>query len=87
MKDIVYIEAGDNIVDAKAAAAKYSKKNPGVYVTLSSLFGTAFIHADKHLHIFAPTSTIGGIYWKAGKEKPFTDAQKIADQNATPNMS
>ena len=81
------IEAGHNMVDAKAAAAKYSKKNPRVYVTLSSLFGTAYIHEDKHLHVFAPSSSIGDVYWKAGKEKPFTSAQKIADQNATPHMS
>jgi len=76
------------IDEAKVAAAKYSAAHPKVYVTVESCFGL-YLGAEKRLHVFAPTdNSLLGIngYWKRGKFKPFTAAQKQADQDATPTM-
>jgi hypothetical protein len=76
------------IDEAKVAAAKYSLAHPNVYVRVGSCFG-AYLVAEKRLHVFAPTDySLLGIngYWKRGKFKPFTAAQKQADQDATPTM-
>jgi hypothetical protein len=83
------IPAGNTIAEAKQTAAKYSKAHPDLYVRVSSCFGL-FLITEKRLHIFAPTDysllDING-YWKRGKFKPFTKAQKQADQDATPTMN
>ena len=71
---------------ARQEAIKLSKANPKLYYTLFDCFGV-FIGESKRLHIFAPGDSFYPCYFKAGEEKPFTQAQIIADQNATPTMS
>jgi hypothetical protein len=78
----------NTIAEAKAEAAKYSLAHPDVYVRVGNCFGACLL-TEKRLHVFAPTDysllDING-YWKRGKFKPFTAAQKQADQDATPTM-
>jgi len=80
--------AVNSIDEAKIAAAKYSAAHPDLYVRVGSCFG-AYLVVEKRLHIFAPTDysllDING-YWKRGKFKPFTAAQRQADQDATPTF-
>lgn len=80
------IPAGNTLDEARAFAARLSLERPGMYVTLYACFGI-FAKAEKRLHTFAPSDSIGDSYWLNGKEKPFTSAQRIADQNATPTLS
>jgi hypothetical protein len=78
----------NTINEAKDEATKYSEAHPNLYVRIGSCFG-AFLIVEKRLHVFAPTDysllDING-YWKRGKFKPFTDAQRQADQDATPTV-
>lgn len=69
--------------EARAYARHLSTENPGKYVTLFTCFGIFATVADR-LHVFAPTDSWGGSYWLNGKEKPFSAAQKLADELATP---
>ncbi len=46
-----------------------------------------FIEDKKRLNVFDPSDSCYPYYFKAGKQKPFTESQVIADQNATPLMS
>lgn len=80
------IPAGNTPAEARATALKLSRANPGMYVTIFSCFG-AYCSIHKRLHVNAPTDSWGNSYWLNGKEKPFTEAQRIADQLATPTMS
>ena len=79
------IEAGKTAAEGRAFAKTLSIKNPGMYVTLYTCFGL-YAHLSKRLHVFAPTDSYGPSYWLNGKERPFTENQRIADQNATPTM-
>lgn len=80
------IPAGTNATEARATALKLSRANPGMYVTIFSCFG-AYCHMGKSLHVNAPTDSWGKSYWLNGVEKPFTSAQRLADDLATPTMS
>ena len=73
------------VSEAVKDAIKLSKANPKLYYTLYDCFGI-FIAEHKRLNIFAPTDSFYKAYFKGGKEKLFTEAQRIADQNATPFM-
>lgn len=75
---------------ARKAALKLSGENPRAYVTITPAFGW-MVTVSKRLNVFAPsdsTEPFGrtGTYWLNGVEKPFTQKQKIADQNKTPLM-
>lgn len=80
------IPAGKTLDEARAFAKLLSIKNPGKYITLYACFG---IYAAIHdrLHIHGPSDSIVNHYWLNGLVKPYTKAQRIADQNATPTMS
>ena len=69
----------------RAAALQASLDNPGSYVHMWSAFGLG-ITISKRLHVNAPGDAYGDTYWLNGKEKPFTEAQIIADQLATPQL-
>ena len=75
-----------NIKTARLEALRLSKANPQNYYTFFACFGV-FIDCQKRLHIFAPSDSCYPYYFKNGQEKPFTEAQRIADQNATPLMA
>ena len=81
------IEAGNNWEEASAAALAHSQTHPGVYVTIVADFGQAFLITGKALHVFAPTDSLGGVYWLNGKEKKFTDRQVARDSESTPILS
>ena len=72
--------------DAKKEAIALSKANPGMYVLVHPLFGTAYAWMSKRLNVFAPHDTPFDWYVLNGKVKQFTNSQIIADQNATPMM-
>jgi len=76
----------NSVKEARAAALALSKRNPRLYYMLYSAFGLFVSAGSKRLHVFAPSSAWGGTYWIGGKEKRFTSAQKIEDQNRTPTM-
>tara|TARA_R110002051_G_scaffold260961_1_gene320863 strand:+ start:340 stop:582 length:243 start_codon:yes stop_codon:yes gene_type:complete len=69
----------------RAAALQASLDNPGSYVHMWSAFGLG-ITVSKRLHVNAPGDAYGDTYWLNGKEKPFTEAQIIADELATPQL-
>ena len=75
-----------NEQDAKAEAVALSLSNPGLYVEVFACFGL-FAALRKRLNVFMPSDSVFGWYALNGKVKQFTDAQVIADQNATPMMS
>ena len=78
--------------EATAAAQQYSATHPALYVRLGSCFDL-HLAAENRLHIFAPSSCPWWLpdewrgYWKGGKFRPFTTAQAIADERATPTMA
>lgn len=78
----------NSLKDARAAALKMSQENPKVYVTLFAMFAL-IIHTSKRLDVFQPSDSPRDCksYWLNGKEKPFSQKQVIACQNATPMMS
>ena len=83
------IAAAQIVGDEEFAAGndlELSKANPGKYVTLYACFGL-FVRLDDHLHVHAPTDSVGGSYWLNGRAHPFTDSQHGADQRATPALS
>lgn len=84
------ISAGKTIQEAKDFAQKLSAKNPSKYITLYSCFGL-FAEINDRLHIHAPSDSGSPLlntgYWLKGKERPFTEKQSIADQNATPTLT
>ena len=79
------INAGKNEAEAKANALQASIDNKGQYVTLYSCFGI-FMKISKSLHVFDPSDSLFGVYWLNGKEKPFTLAQQIKDEQSTPSI-
>ena len=78
----------NTLKEARQVALRLSRANPRLYYTFYSCFGIGISEA-KHLHIFAPSDSPMGIdyYFKNGQQKQFTEAQRIADQNATPMMA
>jgi len=70
---------------AKPEAIQISRANPGKYITVVSAFG-AFAGISNRLHVFAPSDSCVGWYVLNGEVKSFTEAQIIADQNATPAL-
>lgn len=80
------IEAGRTLRAAKAFAAQRSLEHPGKYVTLYACFGL-YAQMSSSLHVFAPSDSVGGVYWLNGLERPFTDSQHGEDQRATPALS
>ena len=79
------VEAGQNLKTAKQFAMQLSKNNPNKYIMLVACFGI-FAVVHNRLNVFAPSDSCCKSYWLNGKEKKFTTAQKVADQNATPNL-
>ena len=75
-----------NLTEARAIALRLSEENAGKYITLVACFGIVANIADR-LHTFAPSDSIHDHYFLNGREKPFTNSQRVADQNATPTMS
>jgi len=87
MPELIYT----TIEEARAAILKESQAAPSLYFWITDCFGWLIISA-KRLPVHAPSqgshwSGSTSSYWKAGKERDFSDRQRIADQNATPTMS
>ena len=80
------IKAGSNEAEARANALQASIDNKGQYVTLYACFGI-FMKLSKSLHVFDPSDSLFGVYWLNGKEKSFTMAQQIKDEQSTPSMT
>jgi|TARA_R100000093_G_C1874498_1_gene52314 hypothetical protein len=84
------ISAGKTIPEAKDFAQRLSAENPGKYVTIYSCFGL-FAEINDRLHINAPSGSgspfLNAGYWLNGKERPFTEKQRIADEKATPALT
>ena len=80
------IFAGNTLKEGKAKAKQVSVEQAGKYVTLTACFGL-FVTVSDRLHRFAPSDSVGGVYWLNGSEKGFTDAQIIRDQNETPTLA
>ena len=80
------IKAGQNLKTAKQFALQLSKDNPNKYIALIACFGIFAVMYNR-LNVFSPSDSCCESYWLNGKEKQFTAAQKIADQNATPTLS
>ena len=77
-----------NVDEAKAEMVALSLKSPGMYFLPVTCFGLFYITC-KRLPLEAPSDEIGPWKWYVlnGKVKGFTEAQVIADQQATPTMS
>ncbi len=84
--DANLLEVDKTYKDACETAQKLSLEHAGKYVTLFTCFGI-FAFISKSLDVQAPSDSLGGYYWLNGKRKPFTKAQKIADDLATPMLS
>ena len=78
------IAAGNTLEEAHAFAQALSLESSN-YVTLSTCFGI-FATTSKRLHVHAPSDSIGNSYWLKGIEHSFTDAQRGADERATPDL-
>lgn len=76
----------DTLADARRYAQTFSHAHHGVYVTLHACFGV-LVTTSKRLNVHAPSDSCTTSYWLNGTEKAFTNAQQVADQNATPTMS
>ena len=75
-----------NEADCLDHAIKLSLDNPGMYVSVFVDFGCAGFNISRSLNVFAPSSSTYTWYVLNGKQRHFTEAQRIADQNATPMM-
>jgi hypothetical protein len=80
------IPVGSTEVEAKKKCIKLSKQNTGMYVYAVAAFGL-FALIQKRLPVFAPSGTPFNWYILNGTVKQFTEAQVIADQNATPILN
>jgi len=78
-------ELNGNIEKAKKQIMEMSKKRPTKYFTLYACFGL-FVQEANSIGVHTPSDSIGGVYWKAGKERQFTECQIIIDQVNTPTM-
>jgi hypothetical protein len=79
-----------NIDDARQAAIAASQEDASRYFWIEDCFGWCVCSASR-LQIHTPSDATDftgntGTYWRNGKERSFTDAQRIADQNATPTL-
>jgi hypothetical protein len=79
------------IDEARAAALAASQDDASRYFWIENCFGW-FVNSANRLAIHTPSyasdwSGKTGSYWKNGKERNFSEKQRIADQNATPTMS
>ena len=63
-------------------AREASRANPGKYITVVRHGFGIKVHADARLDREAPSRRLLSFYVLNGKRRPFTDAQRIADQNA-----
>jgi len=79
------IFAGKNETEAKENARKASIDNKGKYITLYACFGI-YMQISKRFNVHDPSDSLFGAYWLNGKEKAFTDAQIIRDEQATPSL-
>jgi len=70
--------------DVAPAAAAYSRANPGKYVTVTVDFGDVRAIAATRLGVYSPTDSWGEHYWLNGNARPFTEAQRAADWQASP---
>lgn len=79
--------AAHNREDARIEMKRISKQHPGKYCVPCACFGI-FLHVLGKLHVNAPSDTPIGLkfYYLNGVEKPFTEAQRIACQQATPAL-
>jgi len=80
-----------NLNEARDAIVTASASDPSSYFWISNCFGWV-INSGKRLPVNAPSdgshwSGMTASYWKGGKERNFSEKQRIADQNATPMMS
>jgi hypothetical protein len=85
------IKTYTTLSEARDAALRESEAAPSLYFWIYDCFGWA-IDSAQRLPVYAPSdgthwSGRTGSYWKAGKERDFSDKQRIADQNATPTLS
>ncbi len=72
--------------EAKAEAIELSLAHPGQYVLVHADFGAvATLH--KRLPAQAPSDSPFNWYALNGKTRTFTEAQHVANQLATPDMS
>jgi hypothetical protein len=72
--------------EAREFARDYSVNHPDEYVVLVNDFGACLMTA-RRLWAQAPSDSYTGTYFLNGSERPFTDAQRLADQRATPVLS
>lgn len=72
--------------EAQLEAVSISRKHPGRYVLVFNCFG-AFAEVHERLHVNAPGDTPFDWYVLNGRVKRFTDAQRGADQRATPALA
>jgi len=79
------IEFQGTIAEARAFAKATSAADPGTYYTYHACFGL-YLAGARRLDVFAPTDTPYQLryYYLSGREKPFSEAQVVADQLATP---
>ena len=74
-----------NEQDTREEAIKLSRQNPSRYIVVFSCFGL-FASIKERLHTFEPSGSAFDWYVLNGKIRTFTDRQRIADQNATPDL-
>jgi hypothetical protein len=67
-----------DIEQAETAAVEASVQNPNKYVTLFNCFGLE-VEIKSRLALHAPSDCFGDFYWRNGKKRPFTKAQKDRD--------
>ena len=80
-----------NLDEVREAIIAASTADPSSYFWISNCFGWV-INSANRLPVHAPSdgshwSGMTTSYWKGGKERNFSEKQRIADQNATPMMS
>ena len=68
--------------DQTAAALKASRENPGCYVTVERHGFGVKVHVANRLDREAPSHSLLPFYVLNGTRRPFTEAQRVADQNA-----
>ena len=79
------IAIGNNEQEAKTNCILLSKTNKGKYVYAHASFGL-FASITNRLPIYASGDSPFNWYVMNGKVRQFTEAQNIANQNATPAL-